>query len=152
MKWAITIATLLILCGCASSTRNFSLDDTYGSLAYVGSVQRTSDGANFFYTVKRLHLTFNDNKNDVNATSQIAAPEVCFVTTVKPHIAGRWPRTFNTCVRTQVYLDARHSTATLNDIKFIVPRTKVASSDNAGLSIIDTTSRIDWPLHEDLRG
>ena len=151
MKWSVAIATFLVLSGCASGTRTYSLGDTYGSLAYSGSVDRKNDGPNFIYTVKQLHLTFSDNKTDVNATSQIAAPKLCFVTTVKPHVAGPWTITFNTCVQTRIHLDAEHSTATLKDIKFVVPKTKVTSSDYAGLSISDATSRIGWPLHENLR-
>lgn len=148
MKREIAVLALIVLAGCASAAQNYMLDGAYGSLAYKGSVSRQDSGVNFIYTVNQLDLTF-DQKADVNATARITTPVLRFLTTIRARGDKPTVVTFESSVPTQIHLDAEHHSATVRSIKFVVPKSVVASSDYAGLDVTD--GGLLWPLQEDLR-
>ena len=149
MKWKAAILATAMLAGCNGSRMSHSLDGSYGSLGFEGTVDRQIQGENYVYTVRRLDLKF-DPEAKSNATDRISNASLRFVATVKTPDGAPYRVTYESHVPVQAELDASHRTTSIRNVEFVVPKSAVDSADHAGLALVD--GRLMWPISTELKG
>jgi hypothetical protein len=148
MKWKALLLPLL-LAGCDNAEMSSDLKGSYGSLSFDGQVERSVEGENYVYLVKRLDLTFHPEARS-NATDKVVNPSLRFVAIEAKGDGTPQKILFESMAPIKANLDSSKRSAAAGHARFVVPRDFVDNADHVGFAVVD--ERLMWPIEADLKG
>jgi hypothetical protein len=131
-----------------SPVTTYEMKSANGTLAlvYEGKVERREAPMGYEYLLKHLKLRFNPNA-EANTFKEIKVKEIFIVATKKP-TEGDGPYTVlhRDKRQTIIVLNASSPTATLENIKYFLPKEIVEKADHVGLVITDGELALPMPF------
>ena len=120
------------------------IDETYGTLAFKGWVERYDEGDNIRFVVKKLKLTFKPS-GDVNRTLKIDAKHLLLIATVKPETGkGPWKRIYMKKSSIDKSLTTTSPHTEIINVEFTIPKSTMKQADRLGLGVTDGS--LLWPV------
>jgi hypothetical protein len=158
----LSLASLVALAGCGQksslsnqsqpaqnpSVDTINLDGSYGTLSYKGLLERSVEGTNFNYTIKKLDLKYH-LFGSINATAKIPVTVELVATKRPPSENDPWERIFEKAYPTTDVLSFASPNATITNLVFLIPADLAQKADHLGLDVTD--GRMLWPFDEELK-